>query len=271
MILILQANYCAGCGTARNALVSAGPTAEHYDDDRFTLYKQLSDMDIHTWTAYLFAAIVIAVSPGSGAVLAMSEGLNRGVRRSSVTIAGLQAGLVVVLLIAGAGVGSLLLASEIAFTVVKTLGAAYLIWIGLAQWRSAGNSTQNAAGVSASTESTLAAKANPAGDTKRQFIKGFLTNVTNPKGIVFMVAVLPQFLTPDRPLWLQLLVLTVTTVVVDTTVMHGYAFAASRLQKLFSNAQAMRAQNRIFGGLLMAVGTGLFFVKRSQNALGPSA
>ncbi len=224
-------------------------------------------MDIHTWTAYLFAAIVIAVSPGSGAVLAMSVGLNRGVRRSSVTIAGMQTGLVVILLIAGAGVGSLLLASEVAFTVVKTLGAVYLIWIGLAQWRSATDSPPNAAGVSASAEPTLAAvTVNPKADNQRQFIKGFLTNVTNPKGIVFMVAVLPQFLTPDRPLWLQLLVLTVTTVAVDTTVMHGYAFAASRLQKLFSNARAMRAQNRIFGGLLMAVGCGLFFVKRGQQA-----
>ncbi len=224
-------------------------------------------MDIHTWTAYLFASIVIAVSPGSGAVLAMSQGLNRGLRRSSVTIAGLQAGLVVVLLIAGAGVGSLLLASEVAFTVVKTLGAAYLIWIGLAQWRSAAATPKAGAELVGTDMTASPSSSSPKGDARRQFIKGFLTNVTNPKGIVFMVAVLPQFLTPERPLWLQLLVLTVTTVAVDTTVMHGYAFAASRLQKLFSNAKALRAQNRIFGGLLMAVGAGLFFVKRSQNAL----
>ena len=224
-------------------------------------------MELHTWTAYLIASIIIAVSPGSGAVLAMSQGLNHGLRRSSVTIAGLQAGLVVILLIAGAGVGSLLLASELAFTVVKTLGAAYLIWIGFAQWRGATKAPQSTAALSAGAETAIASATNRKDDARRQFIKGFLTNVTNPKGIVFMVAVLPQFLTPERPLWLQLLVLTVTTVAVDTTVMHGYAFAASRLQRLFSNASAMRAQNRIFGGLLMAVGAGLFFVKRSQSAL----
>ena len=224
-------------------------------------------MEIHTWTAYLIASIIIAVSPGSGAVLAMSQGLNHGLRRSSVTIAGLQAGLVVILLIAGAGVGSLLLASEVAFTVVKTLGAAYLIWIGLAQWRSAATPPQSAHDFSSSANLAVANLASPAGAARRQFIKGFLTNVTNPKGIVFMVAVLPQFLTTERPLWLQLLVLTLTTVAVDTIVMHGYAFAASRLKKLFNNAKAMRAQNRVFGGLLMAVGAGLFFVKRSQHAL----
>jgi homoserine/homoserine lactone efflux protein len=84
-----------------------------------------------------------------------------------------------------------------------------------------------------------------------------------------MVAVLPQFISPIRPLWLQLLVMALTTVAVDTLVMHGYAFAASRLQKLFRNARAIKLQNRLFGGLLMAVGAGLFFVKRGQQVAQP--
>ena len=84
-----------------------------------------------------------------------------------------------------------------------------------------------------------------------------------------MVAVLPQFISPSRPLWLQLLVIALTTVAVDTLVMHGYAFAASRLQALLKNAQAIKLQNRLFGGLLMAVGAGLFFVKRGQQAAQP--
>jgi homoserine/homoserine lactone efflux protein len=216
-------------------------------------------MDIHTWTAYFFAATLIAISPGSGAILAMSHGLNYGVRRTHATIAGLQAGLLVILLVAGAGVGSLLVASELAFNVVKTLGAAYLIYLGWSQWRST---------------STLAPEAGTAADADvlpagRRWLSGFLTNVTNPKGIVFMVAVLPQFISPGRPLWLQLLVIALTTLAVDTVVMHGYAFAASRLQTLFKNAQAIKLQNRVFGGLLMAVGAGLFFVKRSQQVAQP--
>ena len=82
-----------------------------------------------------------------------------------------------------------------------------------------------------------------------------------------MVTVLPQFINPLRPLWLQLLLMAITTVAVDLVVMHGYAYAASRLQKLFKNAHAIKWQNRVFGGLLMAVGAGLFFVKRSQQAV----
>lgn len=216
-------------------------------------------MALHTWTAYFFAAILIALSPGSGAVLAMSHGLSYGVRRTQATIVGLQAGLLVILLVAGAGVGSLLVASELAFSIVKTLGASYLIYIGWSQWRS----TQALAPVEAEMPEANAKRLSG----RRLFLTGLLTNLTNPKGILFMVAVLPQFIDPTRPLWLQLLLMAVTTVAVDLVVMHGYAFAASRLQKAFKNAQAVKWQNRLFGGLLMAIGTGLFFVKRSQQSM----
>jgi homoserine/homoserine lactone efflux protein len=218
-------------------------------------------MALHTWTAYFFASILIALSPGSGAVLATSHGLSYGVRRTQATIVGLQAGLLVILLVAGAGVGSLLVASELAFSIVKTLGASYLIYIGWSQWRSTRALAPVEAGMPEAGANATWLSA------RRLFLTGLLTNVTNPKGILFMVAVLPQFIDPIRPLWLQLLLMAVTTVAVDLVVMHGYAFAASRLQKAFKNAQAVKWQNRLFGGLLMAIGTGLFFVKRSQQSL----
>jgi len=214
-------------------------------------------MALDTWTAYFLASILIALSPGSGAVLAMSHGLSFGMRRTRATIAGLQLGLVVILLVAGAGVGSLLVASELAFSIVKVLGALYLIYIGWSQWRSSN-------GIAADGEAGVADAIGLS--TRRRFLTGLLTNVTNPKGILFMVAVLPQFISPSRPLWPQLLVMALTTVAVDTVVMHGYAFAASRLQVLFRNARAIKLQNRVFGGMLMAVGAGLFFVKRSHAA-----
>ncbi|KAB2896697.1 MAG: lysine transporter LysE [Burkholderiaceae bacterium] len=207
-------------------------------------------MDFHTWLAFFAASCLIAVSPGSGAVLSMSHGLSYGVRRTSATILGLQLGLLLILFVAGAGVGSLLLASETAFSVVKVLGACYLIYLGLQQWRAGG-------------ASPLAGdEAAPAGPWQKRCMTGFLTNATNPKGIIFMVAVLPQFMTDTRPLWLQLIVMAATTVAVDMVVMHGYAAGASALRRLLRSAQAVRTQNRVFGGLLMAVGAGLFFVKR---------
>ncbi len=209
-------------------------------------------MDFHVWLAYCLAAWVIALSPGSGAVLSMSHGLSYGVRRTTATIVGLQIGLAVTLLVAGFGLGALLMASATAFTVVKVLGAAYLLWLGWRQWHAPVQG--DAETVGAATDATLS--------MRQRVLRGALTNITNPKGIVFMVAVLPQFIDPARTLWLQLAILLATTVVADMVVMHGYAWLASRLQRLLRSARARRSQNRVFGGVLMAMGASLFLVKR---------
>ena len=215
-------------------------------------------MPFATWITFVIAASIIAVSPGSGAVLSMSHGLSYGVKKASATILGLQLGLLVVLGIAGAGVGSLLLASEVAFNIVKTVGALYLIYLGLSQWRAKVAVTGNLTG-------DLHADA-VVPSMRRRVLTGFLTNVTNPKGIIFMVAVLPQFISPTAPLLPQLLILAVTMCTIDQIVMHSYAFLASSMQRFFRDAKAVKKQNRFFGGLLMAVGTALFFVKRGSQA-----
>jgi homoserine/homoserine lactone efflux protein len=211
-------------------------------------------MDLQIWMAYFVASWAIALSPGSGAVLSMTHGLAYGVKKTGATIAGLQLGLAVILLVAGVGVGALLLASATAFTVVKFAGAGYLIWLGWKQWHSQ-------VGATASPDATPVPLAGIP-SARERFFTGFFTNVTNPKGIVFMVAVLPQFLDATRALWLQLLILLVTTIVVDLVVMHGYAFLASRMQRWLATARARRAQNRVFGGVLMAMGASLLMVKR---------
>ncbi|MFA9215781.1 MAG: LysE family transporter [Sphingomonadaceae bacterium] len=212
-------------------------------------------MSFATWITFVIAACIIAVSPGSGAVLSMSHGLSYGVKRASATILGLQAGLLLIFFIAGAGVGSLLLASEIAFNVVKTVGALYLIYLGLSQWR---------AKVSVSADDRPAELQLPS--VRKRLLTGFLTNATNPKGIIFMVAVLPQFITQNAPLLPQLLILGATMCTIDLIVMHSYAFLASSMQRFFRDARAIKKQNRVFGGLLMAVGAALFFVKRGGAA-----
>ena len=214
-------------------------------------------MDWHVWLAYFLAAWLIALSPGSGAVLSMSHGLQYGVRQTTATIVGLQIGLAFILLVAGAGVGALLLASTTAFMVVKVLGAGYLIWLGVKQWR---EPVDGAA-------SDAAAPSEPAGLSVRQrLLRGALTNATNPKGIVFMVAVLPQFIDPNKPLALQLAILLVTTLAVDSVVMHGYAFLASRLRALMQSVRARKTQNRVFGGVLMGMGASLLMVDRVSKA-----
>lgn len=212
-------------------------------------------MSLTTWIAFVIAGTLIAISPGSGAVLSMSHGLAYGVKKASGTVLGLQLGLLLVFAIAGAGVGSLLLASSLAFAVVKTVGALYLIYLGLSQWRSKAE---------ASAVSTEGLSAHPS--FGKRVLAGFLTNATNPKGIIFMVAVLPGFIEKDAPLLLQLVILGLTMVTIDTIVMHGYAFLASSMQRYFRDPRMVKMQNRFFGGVLMVVGALLFFVKRGHAA-----
>ena len=219
-------------------------------------------MTFATWITFLFAACIIAISPGSGAVLSMSHGLSYGVRKTTGTILGLQGGLLLVLFIAGAGVGSILLASEVAFSIVKVVGALYLMYLGLSQWRA--KVEPIAATQVHSMPHAEASSAAPRFRTR--FLLGFLTNATNPKGIIFMVAVLPQFIAHNAALLPQLLILAATMCAVDLAVMHGYAFAASSMQRFFRDARAVKTQNRFFGGMLMAVGATLFFVKRTPAA-----
>ena len=211
-------------------------------------------MSFATWITFVIAGIVIAISPGSGAILSMSHGLAYGVRKASATVLGLQLGLILVLVVAGAGVGSLLLASELAFTVVKTVGALYLIWLGIGQMRARAHAT----GVP-----TAGLAAHPS--FGRRVLTGFLTNATNPKGIIFMVAVLPQFISKDAPVLPQLAILAVTMVTIDASVMHGYAFLASSMQRFFRDERAVKLQNRFFGAVLIVVGALLFFVKRGHG------
>src|SRR3954453_6414987 len=143
-------------------------------------------MLLSTWIAFVIAGVLIAISPGSGAVLSMSHGLAYGLRKASATVLGLQLGLILVLIIAGAGVGSLVLASDSVFTAVKIAGALYLIWLGIGQWRARARATD-----------VSSARLSPHPTFGRRVLTGFLTNATNPKGVIFMVAVLPQFISKE--------------------------------------------------------------------------
>jgi len=210
-------------------------------------------MTFQVWLAFFVATTVTAIAPGSGVILCMSHGLTHGMRRTSVTIVGMEIGMTAILFIAGAGLGAVLVASEHAFMAVKIVGALYLIYLGVMQWRSPIQIGQAAEGEAGQASGSSA---------HRRFLTGLLTNLTNPKGIVFMAAVLPQFIDPTRPLLLQLCILAATMVCIDLVVLHGYALLAERAQRVFRNPRALRWQRRVFGGTLMSLGAALFFMKR---------
>lgn len=196
-------------------------------------------MSMSLWLGFLLAAILIAVSPGPGAATSMSVGLRHGYAAALRSIAGLQTALAIQLGIVAAGLGALLAASTLTFDIIKITGAAYLIWLGIQKWRSEPNPV-------AGTE--------PPGLSRGLFLQGLFVNLTNPKAIVFMAALTPQFIDPAKPQLPQFLIIAVTMCGVDSIVMSGYALLASRLRRWLSDPQSVRRQNRFFGSVFVGAG-----------------
>lgn len=208
-------------------------------------------MDFALWLAFFAASWAISLSPGPGAVAAMSAGLNHGFRRGYFLTFGLVTGIVTQLLIVGLGLGALIAASATAFTVVKWAGVAYLVWLGVQQWRAPALAVRAEGGHDERTPRRLLA------------LRGWGINAVNPKGTVFMLAVVPQFLTPGEPLALQYAVIGATLVFTDLVVMAGYTALASRVLRSLSSAEHVRWVNRGFGALFVGAGLLLAAFKRS--------
>jgi homoserine/homoserine lactone efflux protein len=209
-------------------------------------------VDLDTWLAFFVACWLISLSPGAGAISCMAAGLRHGFRRAFWNILGLIAGIMFVLLVVAVGLGALLAASTIAFAIVKWVGVAYLVWLGIQQWRAPAFAVDAEA-----AERAL-------GATPRELLlKGFLVNATNPKGILFMLAVLPQFIDPAAPQAIQYAICGATLVFTDLVVMSGYTLFAARVLGLLREAHHIRLVNRTFGGLFVAAGAALATFKRA--------
>jgi homoserine/homoserine lactone efflux protein len=206
-------------------------------------------MTLAVWLGFLLAAILIAVTPGPGAVISMSTGMRHGYWAALTAILGLQAALLIHLLIVALGLGALLAASETAFSLVKFLGAAYLVWLGVQKWRAPATPVDANA---------------PAVQRKGLFLQGVLVNLTNPKAIIFIGALVPQFVNPAFPQPSQYLLIATTLCLTDLAVMSGYALAAVRLGRWLHDPVAIRRQNRAFGGLFVSAGALLALSSRSS-------
>lgn len=201
-------------------------------------------MTLDVWFTYLLSVIVLSVSPGAGAINTMSCGIRYGMQRTLPAILGLQLGLALCILLVGLGLGAVIATSSMAFSLLKWFGALYLIWLGYKKWS---DSTE------VILDNSSAEHQNVTGLTL--FVRAVFINLTNPKAIVFLVALFPIFLNPDAPKAMQFLILGATSIGVDALVMLGYAHLSSRLRPLLKNKKAMRLQNRIFGTLFIGAGS----------------
>lgn len=209
-------------------------------------------MDFSHWIAFFAASWAISLSPGAGAVAAMSAGLSHGFKRGYFMTIGLVFGILTQVLLVGAGLGALIAASTLGFALVKWGGVAYLVFLGVQQWRAP------AKPMVAVDEGT------PAVVSRRQLVlRGWMVNAVNPKGTVFLLAVVPQFLDLHAPLGPQYLVIGSTLGFTDLVVMAGYTVLAARVLAALKSERHIKALNRVFGSLFVAAGLLLASFKRA--------
>jgi homoserine/homoserine lactone efflux protein len=173
-------------------------------------------------------------------VVAVSLKKNVGMRGSTFNLLGLELGLLFVLAAVATGLGAVVVASAATFAVLKWLGVGYLVYLGIRQLRAPGTISRTSIEGGATIMSH-----------RGLVLQGFLVNASNPKGIVFMLAVLPQFIDPDQPQLPQYLLCALTLLVTDIVVMNGYALFASRMLRVLRSPRRSRWLNRIFGGMYL--------------------
>ncbi|MBK1838284.1 LysE family transporter [Azospirillum sp. YIM B02556] len=208
-----------------------------------------------TWQtlAFFFAtAFVISMTPGPNMLLAMSLGLRFGARRAAWGGAGMCAALAVMAALSAFGLGALLSTSVLAFEIVRWAGVAYLTWLGIAAWR---------APVQPAGERDPAAVSGE-GTPVRLFLRGALVAFSNPKALVFMGALFPQFIDAAAPLAPQLMALVATMVVIEFGWIMAYATGGDRLAAKLTTASAARSLNRLTGGLMIGAGGLLALARR---------
>ena len=210
-------------------------------------------MDLTVWLTYFLATLILSITPGPGVFSSISSGLHHGFRLGVWNGVGMQAANVIMVIVVSLGLGALLLASETLFSIVKWAGVFYLIYLGIVTWRApARGFTEDA-----DDHETTA---------RGVFMRGFWVNATNPKGIIFFAAILPQFIDTARPQMLQYAIFAITTFAVDLVIMAAYTALAAKVLAVMTDQSRLRWVNRGLGGMFIACGVALAGFRRAASA-----
>ncbi len=198
--------------------------------------------------AFVGVAAVLTILPGADMALVMRNVLALGRPKTMLTIAGIACGCVIHATASALGMSAVLATSATAFTVMKTAGAAYLVWIGVQSFR-----TRDAVGPSDRSRGSRATA---------PFAQGFLTNVLNPKVAIFYLTFLPQFIAPGEPVLRRSLFLAGIHIAMGVAWLSAYAWFIERLGTVLARPNVKAWLERATGGLLIALGVRLAWDRR---------
>jgi threonine/homoserine/homoserine lactone efflux protein len=208
-------------------------------------------MTFESWAAFTAASAVLLIIPGPTVLLVVSYALGQGWRTVLPMTVGVALGDFTAMTLSMLGLGALLAASATLFTILKWVGAAYLVYLGIRLWRAGG--TLNAA---PRTDAVSAA---------RMLGHAWLVTALNPKSITFFVAFLPAFLDPQADFLTQMVVFETTFLVLAFANAFGYALVAARARGFVANPRAIGIVNKVGGGLLIGAGAATVTLAGSRN------
>lgn len=175
-------------------------------------------MSLEVWLLYVTTVFAFMITPGPSHLLMLSNAMSYGFKPSMATAAGDLSANALQMLAAGLGLSALLLASQNALSIIKWIGAAYLLWMGIQMLHRAKASRSTAAPATSPKLKTL-------------WFQGFFTSAANPKAVVFFAALFPQFISADRPFVLQFFLLSITYILIDGAFLTSYGAGAGWLAK----------------------------------------
>ena len=197
-------------------------------------------MTLETYLAYLVATVIVLVVPGPTILLVISYALKEGRSAALAVVTGVGIGDAIAVTVSLIGLGAVLAASATAFTVLKWIGAAYLLYLGIKMWRETPHLSLSDADTSRSARKMMTHTA--------------IVTALNPKGIAFFIAFLPLFVNTEAPAAPQLLLLGATFVVLGALNAALYALLAAQLRERITKPQTLKWANRIGGSMLIGAG-----------------
>ncbi len=206
-----------------------------------------------SWESYLVFIVttgVVCATPGPAALLAITQGISNGLRHSYWAIAGIALANIMYFALSATGVAALIVASSTLFSVIKWAGVAYLFYLGV----STVTSRSSAMTVTQDPEVRV--------QGVRAFWQAVVVELSNPKALLYFVALLPQFINPTQAIGRQMLIYGLSCAVLDLSVYSLYAWLGSKTKRFTANAAFVKTSNRTSGGLLMIAGALMAMVKR---------
>lgn len=206
-------------------------------------------MELHVYYAFVVATAIMIVLPGPSVLLTVAHSISFGWQRALSTVAGATMGIAIQLTVAAIGLASLLNVVAEAFEWLRWAGAAYLVYLGIKQWRSADEPLK--------IDTSSVSKTN-------LFVQGLVITIPNPKSLIFIAAFLPQFIDATRPLGFQFAFIVPTFLAITFSVTSVWALVAGKVSGFLQSQRAFQSVLRTAGGLMIIAGAGLVLARRSN-------